>query len=314
MKFSLTKLSTALVLGTLALGASAKVDTTEVFASNKDFSGLAQDIHFMGKEGHMHRGKRCAEEHISVDRKVAIAKQIQAIKKAQGIDGVDRLAANDIAVQFNVVYKERRGVQTGNIPDSMIMDQMDVLNSAFAGTGFTFSLAGITRHKNNQWYTGCYSSGAESKMKQLLAVDPATTMNVYTCSPTGGILGYARFPDSYPETSYMHGVVLLDESLPGGSAAPYNLGDTGTHEVGHYLGLYHTFQGGCNAPGDYVSDTPAEASAAYGCPTGRDTCSGGGSDPILNFMDYTDDSCMNQFSSGQTTRMHDMVNTYKPSL
>jgi len=314
MKFSLTKLSTALVLGTLALGASAKVDTTEVFASNKDFSGLAQDIHFMGKEGHMHRGKRCAEEHISVDRKVAIAKQIQAIKKAQGIDGVDRLAANDIAVQFNVVYKERRGVQTGNIPDSMIMDQMDVLNSAFAGTGFTFSLAGITRHKNNQWYTGCYSSGAESKMKQLLAVDPATTMNVYTCSPTGGILGYARFPDSYPETSYMHGVVLLDESLPGGSAAPYNLGDTGTHEVGHYLGLYHTFQGGCNAPGDYVADTPAEASAAYGCPTGRDTCSGGGADPILNFMDYTDDSCMNQFSSGQTTRMHDMVNTYKPSL
>lgn len=315
MKFNLAKVSAAVLLGSLTLSASAKVDSLDVFEANKDFSGLEQDIHFLDKKGHMHRGKRCAEEHITKDRKVAIAKQIQAIKEQRGnIEGFNRNASNNIAVQFNVVYKDKRGVQEGNIPDSMIMDQMDVLNSAFAGTGFTFSLAGISRTKNNRWYTGCYSSGTESKMKQALAVSPATTLNVYTCSPSGGILGYARFPDSYPETSYMHGVVLLDESLPGGSAAPYNLGDTGTHEVGHYLGLYHTFQGGCTGNGDYVSDTPAEASAAYGCPTGRDTCSGGGADPILNFMDYTDDSCMNQFSNGQTDRMHDMVNTYKPSL
>lgn len=315
MKFNLAKVSAAVLLGSLTLSASAKVDSLDVFEANKDFSGLAQDIHFMGKEGHMHRGKRCAEEHISKDRKLAIAKQIKALQAERaGIEGFNRNQSNNIEVQFNVIYKSKRGVVEGNIPDSMIMDQMDVLNSAFAGTGFTFSLKGISRTKNNRWYTGCYSSGTENKMKQALAVDPATTMNVYTCSPSGGILGYARFPDSAPESSYIHGVVLLDESLPGGSAAPYNLGDTGTHEVGHYLGLYHTFQGGCNNPGDYVADTPAEASAAYGCPTGRDTCSGGGADPILNFMDYTDDSCMNQFSQGQIDRMHDMVNTYKPSL
>jgi hypothetical protein len=316
MKFNLAKVSTAIILGSLALGASAKVD---VFEANAEFSGLEQDIHFLGKDGHMHRGKRCAEEHISPKRKLAIETKIQAHKKAIGYNdfnaALGNVANNEISVQFHVVYKEsKRGGVEGNIPDSMIFDQMDVLNQAYAGTGFSFTLGGISRTKNNGWYTRCYSSGTESKMKNALAVDPATNLNVYTCSPSGGILGYARFPDSYAESNNMHGVVMLDESLPGGSAAPYNLGDTATHEVGHYLGLYHTFQGGCNAPGDSVADTPAEASAAYGCPTGRDTCSGGGSDPILNFMDYTDDSCMNQFSSGQIDRAHQMTDTYRPSL
>lgn len=88
------------------------------------------------------------------------------------------------------------------------------------------------------------------------------------------------------------------------------------HEAGHYLGLYHTFEGlSCSGLGDYVQDTPIHNAPNYGCPSSSDQCpSESGLDPIHNFMNYTDDSCMHEFTPGQMERCYAQVSEFKPVL
>lgn len=194
---------------------------------------------------------------------------------------------------------------------------MAVLNNSFAGgtggaaTPFQFNLVDTVYTNNSAWLSIGNGSAAETAMKSTLRRGDATTLNIYSTNLSGGLLGWATFPTSYAGNPLDDGVVILDGSVPGGDAAPYNEGDTLTHEVGHWLGLYHTFQSGCNG-GDLVADTAAERSPAYGCPVGRDTCKKGNEpDPIYNFMDYTDDSCMFEFTPGQAFRADTLSIQYR---
>jgi hypothetical protein len=215
-----------------------------------------------------------------------------------------------IQVYFHVIHDGG----TGYLSQGDIDAQMTVLNDAYATWEWQFQLAqdGVTYSDNAYWFAMTPGSAAEDAAKSALYVGGKDVLNIYTANPSGGYLGWATLPWDYGYWQDQDGVVLLYSSLPGGSASPYNLGDTGTHEVGHWMGLYHTFQGGCNKKrGDFVSDTAAEQSAAFGCPHGRDTCRGEGPDPIYNFMDYTDDACMDEFTSEQDARMDAAWTAYR---
>ncbi|HVF46401.1 MAG TPA: zinc metalloprotease [Pyrinomonadaceae bacterium] len=217
------------------------------------------------------------------------------------------VTAGVVDVYFHVVTD---GVN-GNVSDADIAAQMRVLNNAFAPWGWNFNLVSTDRTINAEWFSDCYTKARQ--MKSALHQGTAEDLNIYTCVP-GPYLGFATFPSSYQGQPDLDGIVLLYTSLPRGGEPNYEGGDTATHEAGHWFGLYHTFQGGCSRNGDYVADTPAEQVPAFECPIGRDSCAGTrypGLDPVTNFMDYTYDSCMFEFTPGQDTRMDEMFSIYR---
>jgi hypothetical protein len=227
-----------------------------------------------------------------------------------------RPAVKVIKVVFLVIHDGSRGFL--GLQD--LLNQIDVLNAAYAGSAVQFQLYNAFEVNASDWFH--FREGSDEELAAKAVLDSAgytatSFLRIFTLLPQdsdgGSLLGFATFPWDVARNPRLDGVAIDYTSFPGG-AAPYNLGATVTHEVGHWLGLYHTFQGGCRGAGDSVKDTAPEAEPAFECLAGRDTCPGGGVDPIHNFMDYTDDSCLWQFTNGQRTRIKGMVSRYRGRL
>ncbi|MDI1446689.1 zinc metalloprotease [Polyangium sp. 6x1] len=282
------------------VGAGCSADSTEI--------GEGVDVGGETEAAGVPVVRTCGTKELTLEEAAKLEAEFEQL--APWKDNLNISVGATINVYWHVINKGT-GLANGDIPQSQIDDSLKVLNDAYSPWGVTFNLVSVDRTTNSTYYTAGPGTTAEKNMKTALRQGTADDLNIYSSNPGGGLLGWATFPSSYAGNPKDDGVVLLYTSVPGGSAAPYNLGDTATHEVGHWMGLYHTFQGGCQKTNDYVSDTPAEKSAAYGCPTGRDTCSTAGADPIKNFMDYTDDACMDHFTEGQSQRMKTMWDTYR---
>ena len=293
------QLRSALTTAVLTLGVAVALAAT-ASAAHAPFGGLARPA-----DPGLLNGRACgAPEPTSLEMDAVGTALRRYIEEGRAS------ATGQIKIAWHVIYNG----STGNVAQSAIDAQIAYMNARYAGTGFSFVLASVDRTNNRQWFSMTPGTAKESNAKNALAIDPVHRFNVYSCAPGQGLLGWATFPWSFAESSKLHGVVLHYGSLPGGSIANYNQGGTLAHEAGHYLGLYHTFQGGCTAPGDQVDDTPYEATSTTGCPSGKDTCPATGLDPIHNYMDYSYDACYTEFTPQQITRMQSSVGTYRPNL
>ena len=225
-----------------------------------------------------------------------------------------------IPVVFHVIYAN----STENIPDSKILEQMQTLNDDFrrlnsdqdniwsqaADTEIEFCLAsfdpnGAPTNGILRVPTTVSSFGSNDNMKFSSSGGsdawPADQyMNFWVCNLGGGLLGYAQFPGGPASTDgIVCGYPFVGNNGPG--AGNYNLGRTATHEIGHWLNLRHIWgDGGCSED-DFVTDTPESDGANYGCALGHVSCNT--EDMVQNYMDYSDDACMNLFTAGQAVRM-----------
>lgn len=262
------------------------------------------------KRGHRH----CATSAPSKSEQSAIDAKVAAFALARS-DSPQTMAAFSatVPVYFHII-QDSGGSNVAS--DEQIAAQITVLNNAYRSAGFTFVSQGTDVVVNDSWFDGItIGSEEEADMKAALHQGGSNALNVYITSPGDGLLGWATFPWNYSGSPTNDGVVILYSSLPGGSAVPYDEGDTLTHEAGHWLGLLHTFESGsaangCRGSGDRVSDTAAERSPTFSC-VRRDSCPQSGVDPIRNFMDYTPDACMRSFSRGQNQRIKQMWQTYR---
>ncbi|KAL4801425.1 hypothetical protein BDV18DRAFT_154935 [Aspergillus unguis] len=235
----------------------------------------------------------------------------------------------EIGTWFHIVSSE---AHADVVSDEMISTQLSYLQNAYQNATISYRLEGVTRHINDAWAR----NEDELAMKNALRKGTYRTLNVYFQSDlqvlagpgahnrhlgaseqlATSVLGFCTLPDpsinsTSPRSSYVKdGCNVLANTMPGGSLTHYNRGGTAIHEIGHWNGLLHTFEGeSCSSDneGDFIEDTPQESVPTDGCPVRKDSCPNSpGIDPVHNFMDYSSDECYEQFTAAQVKRMRDM--------
>ncbi|TFK24291.1 hypothetical protein FA15DRAFT_592691, partial [Coprinopsis marcescibilis] len=218
-----------------------------------------------------------------------------------------------IPVYYHVSYANQT-FQGGYLSNQQVQGAFDLLVSGFQGSRFTFRLEDVQRHSNAMWFdlVNWEDDQINREMKQQTRVGGPRTLNIWTVGQRA--IAYAQYPWDYQARRFTDGVTMRWNVFPN-NGEEHLTGKTLIHEVGHWLGLYHTFEGdSCFGDNDFVSDTPAQAQSTNlysGCGP-RDTCpTQPGLDPISNYMDYSSDQCLTEFSQGQKDRMWGQYQTFR---
>jgi len=265
---------------------------------------------YRDQEEYIKSGRRCGAPVPTVLEMDRIRGEIAAVRMAVRA----RPETVTVNVQFNHITNGSQGV----IEEVQREKQIEVMNKAYSISGikFTYDPSSVKTVDKPAWFNMGMASAAEREAKTALHIPAEHSLNLYTAALQNGLLGWAHFPWELAGDPIMDGLVILWSTFPGGESAPYNLGQTVTHEAGHWFGLWHTFQGNCDGVGDHVDDTVAHSDPNFGCPPdgNNGACSQQEKAPIHNYMNYTDDACMTEFTKGQIERMQDCIQTYRSGL